>query len=171
MEFLVVSKRKLKVILDKSEVEKYCLSDFSSGDSVELRKRLAEVLLEAKRRVDFDSVGERLLVSYYPTRLAGAELFVTVIGADCEKGVKLYYIFNGLKALSTACRAAEASVGESTVYLLPNGEYCLSLVYRDGAPEIVTEFSTTIPEEIASVLLAHSRRLDTDNAVSVFAKL
>ena len=79
MEFLLVCKTKLKIILDREEVERYRLADFTSEQSVELRQRLAEILNEAEERVGFHTEGERLLVSYYPTRLAGAELFVTVV--------------------------------------------------------------------------------------------
>ena len=93
MEFLVVSKTKLKIILDKAEVEKYRLSDFSSGESVELKRRLRSILDEARARVGFESGTDRLLVSYYPTRLSGAELFVTVLGTADGASEPICYIF------------------------------------------------------------------------------
>ena len=125
MEFLLVCKTKLKIILDREEVERYRLSDFTSEQSVELRQRLAEILEEAKSRVGFSSAGERLLVSYYPTRLSGAELFVTVVSDRTEESS--YYIFPTLEAI---CRAASAAdyTGESRAYLLSSGEYCIELI-------------------------------------------
>ena len=85
MEFLLVCKTKLKIVLGRDEVERYRLSDFISEESPELRERLSEILREAEKRVGFHTDGERLLVSYYPTRLSGAELFVTVIGDAAEE--------------------------------------------------------------------------------------
>ena len=118
MEFLVVSRTKIKIILDKTEVEKYRLSDFSSGESVELRRRLHDILDEARERVGFDSGNGRLLVSYYPTRLSGAELFVTVLNAGDEASEPVYYIFESLGEISSACRAIIGRTAESRVYLL-----------------------------------------------------
>lgn len=169
MEFLVVSKRKLKIVLDKSEVDKYRLSEFSSGDSIELRKRLAEVLLEAKLRVGFDSAGERLLVSYYPTRLSGAELFITVIGAEDSSKQRSYYIFESLGDITAACRAAKDTDGESSAYLLPSGEYCLAVSRSLG--DVLSEFSSPLETDSVEPFLTHSKRLVSEGAVAIFAKI
>ena len=168
MEFLVVSKSKLKIILDKSEVDKYRLSDFSSGESRELRRRLREILSEARERVGFDSAGERILVSYYPTRLSGAELFVTVIGVSGER--VHYYIFSSFEELSRACAAAEGGA-EGALYLLPGGEYCLAVTSIDDAQNTLSEFADKENDSDIKYLLEHSRLLKKSDAVSTLALL
>ncbi len=171
LEFLVVSKTKLKIILDKDEVEKYRLSDFSSGESGELRRRLGEILEVARERVGFDAGGDRLLVSYYPTRLSGAELFVTALSTGGEVTEPVYYIFESLRDISSACRAIAGRAAESRAYLLAGEQYCLEVAYARGGIDILSEFSEPIEKRQAAYMLEHSRLLLDADAVSVFARL
>lgn len=173
LEFLLVCKTKLKIILDKEEVERYRLSDFTSSESRELRQRLSEILAEAKARVGFHAEGERLLVSYYPTRLSGAELFVTVVGAPDEDhgDAYIYYIFATLAELIRVCRAVLPARPASRVYLLPSGEYCLALAYPDGELDVASEFAEPTAGRRLSSLLSRSRLLASDDAVALFASL
>lgn len=166
MEFLLVCKTKLKIILDRDEVERYRLSDFTSEESPELRERLSEILREAEKRVGFHTEGERLLVSYYPTRLSGAELFVTVIGDAAEES--RFYVFSSLAEL---CRAASASdySGESRAYLLPSDEYCLELL-SDG-DDILSEFADATSAHKIAPLLKYARKLADTGAIDLFASL
>ena len=168
MEFLIVSKTKLKIILDRSEVEKYRLSDFSSGESRELRLRLREILSIARERVGFDTGNARLLVSYYPTRLSGAELFVTVVGA--LEGRPRYYIFPSLDELTRACAAADGG-SDSSLYLLPSGEYCLAVSGVECEYDLFSEFADEESEGSIHPLLKHSRLLRKTDAVSTLASL
>ena len=168
MEFLVVNRSKLKIILEKSEVERYRLSDFSSGESKELRRRIREILSVAKERVGFESSGERLLVSYYPTRLSGAELFVTVVGGAEERCS--YYIFSSLDELTRACYAAESET-DGSLYLLPDGEYCLAVISGDGGESILSEFANEENEGSIKPLLLRSRLLKKTGAVTALASL
>ncbi len=170
MEFLLVCKTKLKIILDKEETERYRLSDFTSAESRELRQRLSEILSEAKARVGFLSEGKRLLVSYYPTRLSGAELFVTAID-DSVPHERQYYVFGSLGELSRACRAIGDRIVESSAYLLPSGEYCLALSYPDGVLDVVSEFAEPTSAHRLSPLLSRSRCLTSEDAVALFARL
>lgn len=173
LEFLLVCKTKLKVILDREEVEHYRLSDFTSSESRELRQRLSEILSEAEARVGFHAEGERLLVSYYPTRLAGAELFVTVVRAsDKDHGdAYIYYIFDTLAELCRVCRAVLPARPASRVYLLPGGEYCLALSYPDGEPDVASEFAEPTSGHHISSILSRSRILASDDAATLFAGL
>ena len=169
MEFLVVSRTKLKIVLDRSEVEKYRLSDFSSGESSELRSRLGEILKEAKTRVGFDSRGERLLVSYYPTRLAGAEIFVTVIGVG---GLATrYYIFGSLDELARACAAANAPDIDGALYLLPSGEYCLAVHISEDQRDVLSEFADAGNESTNRLILSRARLIKDSGAVGLLASM
>ena len=165
MEFLLVCKTKLKIVLDREEVERYRLADFTSEQSVELRQRLAEILNEAEERVGFSSAGERLLVSYYPTRLAGAELFVTMVSDRTEES--RFYIF---PTLGEICRAAAATDyrGDSRAYLLPEGEYCLELLSDD---DILSEFADATPTHKIAPLLKYAKKLADTGAIDLFAAL
>lgn len=171
LEFLVVSKTKLKIILDKEEAQRYRLSDFSSSESGELRRRLRDILDVAKERVGFDSGGDRLLVSYYPTRLSGAELFVTVIGRGEDVSEPVYYVFETLRDISCACRAIDGRATESRAYLLAGEEYCLEVSYARGGIDVLSEFSQPLEKRQAAYILEHSRLLLSSDAVSVFARL
>ena len=166
MEFLLVCKTKLKIVLDKEEVERYRLSDFTSEESPELRERLSEILLEAEERVGFRTDGERLLDSYYPTRLSGAELFVTVLGSTAEESS--FYVFPSLTDLCRAASAADYS-GESRAYLLPSGEYCIELpTYADT---VLSEFADPTPAGKIKPILKYSKKLADAGALSLFASL
>ena len=166
MEFLLVCKTKLKIVLDKDEVDRYRLTDFTSEQSQELRQRLSEILRQAEERVGFRTEGERLLVSYYPTRLSGAELFVTVLSETATE--RSFYVFS---TLSDLCRAAHATdyAGESRAYLLPGGEYCLELLSDGDA--VLSEFAESIPDRKIIPLLKYSRRLTDTDAVKLFASI
>ena len=166
MEFLLVCKTKLKIVLDKDEVDRYRLADFTSEQSQELRQRLSEILRQAEERVGFRTEGERLLVSYYPTRLSGAELFVTVLSETATE--RSFYVFS---TLSDLCRAAHATdyAGESRAYLLPGGEYCLELLSDGDA--VLSEFAESIPDRKIIPLLKYSRRLANTDAVKLFASI
>ena len=166
MEFLLVCKTKLKIVLDKEEVERYHLSEFTSEQSRELRARLSEILSQAEERVGFHTEGERLLVSYYPTRLSGAELFVTVVSAAKEDSS--FYVFS---TLSDLCRAAAATdySGESRAYLLPGGEYCLELLSEGDA--VLSEFAELTPARKITPLLKYGKKLADSDAVRLFALL
>ena len=168
MEFLLVCKTKLKVILDREEVERYRLSDFTSSESRELRQRLSEILSEAEARVGFHAEGERLLVSYYPTRLAGAELFVTVVGVPESR--PRYYIFPSLDELSRACAAADGRV-DGSLYLLPSGEYCLAVSTAELECDVFSEFADEEAAGSIAPLLKHSRLIKKADAVSTLASL
>lgn len=164
LEFLVVSKNKLKIVFDRAENEKYRLSDFSSGESTELRRRLSEILAEARARVGFNADGERLLVSYYPTRLAGAELFVTVVRASEE--ATHYYVFDSLDTLTRACALCSGEGG--MLYLLPSGEYCISL---RSESVVLSEFGEKKEERSISPIIDRSRLLKKTDAVATLASL
>lgn len=166
MEFLLVCKTKLKIVLDKDEVDRYHLSDFISEESQELRQRLSEILQKAEERVGFRTEGERLLVSYYPTRLSGAELFVTVLGdakTECS-----FYVFSSLSELCRAALATDYS-GESRAYLLPGGEYCLELL--SGEDTVLSEFAEPTPPGKITPVLKYARKLTDADAVRLFASL
>ena len=169
LEFLLVCKTKLKIILDKEETERYRLSEFTSSESRELRQRLSEILAEAEAKVGFHAEGERLLVSYYPTRLSGAELFVTVVEATGDAYV--YYLLDDLRALVRVCRAVLPANPESRVYLLPSGSYCLALSYPDGELDVASEFAEPISGSRVPSLISHSRCLASEDAAALFARL
>ena len=166
MEFLLVCKTKLKIVLDKDEVDRYRLADFTSEQSQELRQRLSEILRQAEERVGFRTEGERLLVSYYPTRLSGAELFVTVLSETATE--RSFYVFS---TLSDLCRAAHATdyAGESRAYLLPGGEYCLELL--SGEDTVLSEFVDPTPISKITPILKYARKLTDADAVRLFASL
>ena len=168
MEFLLVCKTKLKIVLDKEEAAHYRLSDFPTEGAVELRKRLSEILKKAEERVGFSTEGKRLLVSYYPTRLAGAELFVTVVGVPESR--PRYYIFPSLDELSRACAAADGRV-DGSLYLLSGGEYCLAVSTAELECDIFSEFADEEAEGSIAPLLKHSRLIKKADAVSTLASL
>jgi hypothetical protein len=164
LEFLLVSKTKLKIILDREETERYRLAELASGESPEIKQRLSEILLEAERRVGFSSNGARILVSYYPTRLSGAELFVTVVRASEE--VTRYYVFDSLDRITHAC--ALCGSGDGRLYLLPSGEYCLAV---RSESLVFSEFGDEEDERSIASLIDRARLLKKTDAVATLAAL
>lgn len=168
MEFLVVSKTKLKAILDKEDMIKYKLDAMASGsDSMTTRRAFREILAVATEEVGFDTESDKVLIQLYPSRDGGGELFVTKLGslprndmraiADSNNvtmltNVSRLYKFENLDMLILAARSVHSRDIPSEAYYV-NGSYFLRAEEKcvsGGLSEIsrLSEFAERIPEKL-----------------------
>ncbi|MBQ8907977.1 MAG: adaptor protein MecA [Clostridia bacterium] len=78
MDLIRISDDKLKVILDKRDMQEYALSNENLDyDNEDTRRALWEILDEAKRRLGFNAAENRILVQAYPDKKGGCEIYVT----------------------------------------------------------------------------------------------
>ncbi len=83
MELLRIGERKLKVMLNASDMEKYHLTrDTIDYDNTETRSAVWQILDEAKHKTGFDAGPEKIFVQVYPGKSGGCEMYVTKIGEE-----------------------------------------------------------------------------------------
>ena len=76
MEFLVVSKSKLKIMMSRDDMKKYGIDgEDIDYDNPKIRRSFWKILDEAKERCGFEASGDKVLIQYYPSK-DGGEIFV-----------------------------------------------------------------------------------------------
>ena len=91
MEWIRISKNKLKIMLSAEDARHYEL-DCEAADLGELVTRTAfhEILSDVKMQTDFDASEDKIYIQMYPSKGGGCELFVTKMGlllSDEEKEI------------------------------------------------------------------------------------
>ena len=144
MELILITGRKLKIMLTAADMENYRLDCGNMDyDNTETRRAFRSILDEAGRRTGFDAASDKVMIEVYPCKSGGCELFVTKLarksGADII-GVSeiLYgiYIFEELEKLLRVCRLLSESGfdGRADAYSYenggPRGKYYLVLFGR-----------------------------------------
>ena len=82
MELILISDKKLKVMLSASDMQKYELdNDTIDYDNTETRRAFWQILDEAKHKTGFDAASEKVFIQVYPSRGGGCEMYVTKLGA------------------------------------------------------------------------------------------
>lgn len=78
MELIVISDRKLKIMLTEPDMAKYELQPNTAdyGD-LHTRAALRHIFEDAQAEIGFETQGERLFVQLYTSRNGGCEIFVT----------------------------------------------------------------------------------------------
>ena len=80
MELIVISEEKMKIILDKEDMEKMNISaDELDYNKTDTKRVLWEILSHAKRTQGFDTDNSKLFVQVFPSLDGGCELFVTKV--------------------------------------------------------------------------------------------
>lgn len=81
MEVLKISEGKLKIMLTKSDMQKFGLNcaDIDYNDQ-KTKKSFFEILDLVKSTHGFDTEGDKVLIQFYPSKDGGCELFVTKLG-------------------------------------------------------------------------------------------
>ena len=81
MEFILINESKLKVMLDKSDLEEFDISaerlDYSN---TETKRMFWDIIGRAKKNVGFECDGVRVLVQLYTSKDGSCELFVSKVG-------------------------------------------------------------------------------------------
>lgn len=112
MEHILISPGKLKLMLTKSDLDRYDL-DCEAMDSEDTLTRQAfrELLADVKRVSGFDAADDKVFIQLYPSRDGGAEIYITKLSPRQEEKsrkddtIKLtgVYRFDSMEALLTVC--------------------------------------------------------------------
>lgn len=150
MELIMISDKKMKIMLTEKELYRYNLdSENFSMENEAQRHAFRRVLSDACKQGGFESKSARLMVQMYPGKKGGCEIFVTRMdGGECDgKKASLLspislsvdycetqddaacYSFERFSHLNTVCRQLLISgfTGNSNAYISSDGTYYLVL--------------------------------------------
>ena len=191
VEFLVVSKTKLKAILDKEDMIKYKLDGAESGaDSITSRRAFREILAVATEEVGFDTEKDKVLIQLYPSRDGGGELFVTKLGSISKTDMRAIagsesvtmltnisrlFRFDDLEGLIFCAKSIGGSDIPSTAYYI-DGAYFLHAQEKctaGGISELsrISEFAERLPEKLVPYVKEQGRAIFTESAIEKLAAL
>ncbi|GEM_PF-1323929 len=189
MQFLIISEHKMKITLQKADMEKYGIGvDTVDYDTPKCRRIFWQILDEAKQKKNFDVGEERVLLQMYPKPDGGGELFVTKLGKMAPSGVKkieesdrvttlknerLTYRFPDGLSLSEAARAVSAFGGrvESDVYLDEDGGYYLTILERPEGKSrylCLCEYGDAVPKCLEGYVFEHTTKLTDKNGIETY---
>ena len=200
MELILITGKKLKIMLSAADMENYRLDCGNLDyDNTETRRAFWSILDEAKHRTGFDAAADRVMIQVYPGKGGGCEMFVTKLserrGSNVisisgspvpETGTETLcgiYRFSGLEDLLGACRILDEAGfdGKSDVYASEEtprcggGKYYLMLYCRRREPgrfSFIGEYGTPCRGgQYEFYIKEHSRPVCTGSAVSVLGRL
>lgn len=117
MEHILISPGKLKLMLTKSDLDKYNLDCAAlEGEHTHTRRAFRALLSDVKRVAGFDAASDKVFIQLYPSRDGGAEIYITRLMAAADshtaqnkRTVTEVYRFPSMSALLAACSHADAS--------------------------------------------------------------
>lgn len=77
MELILISKSKLKIMLDEKDMKEYNIGDETDCARAETRRAIRTILDRAKDQIGFNTEGVEIFVQLYTSKSGGCELFVT----------------------------------------------------------------------------------------------
>ena len=193
MEHIIISPGKLKLMLTKSDLDKYAL-DAASMDSEDTLTRQAfrTLLADVKRVSGFDTSNDKVFIQLYPSRDGGAEMYITRLttpeqSTQTDAAVKItgVYKFASLSLMLEACSKIRSTAmpnsssawHEGSEYYLITEE-CLS--YKEfvdtknkgGVGELLGAYSKAMTSPIAvPYVREHCECIVERDAVAVLSKL
>ena len=90
MELILISKTKLKIMLDESDMKQYEINDSTDCAEPSARKAIRSILDRARDEIGFETEGAEIFVQLYTSRHGGCELFVSKskLGVPINRGEK-----------------------------------------------------------------------------------
>ena len=200
MEWIRISKNKLKIMLSAEDARHYEL-DCKSADLEDLVTRTAfrEILSDVKRQTDFDASEDKIYIQMYPSKEGGCELFVTRMGlllSDEENGIspktvrengrlrlppraaapeRRAFCFDALSALLAVCKrvAQSTRVRESEVFRDEQARWWLLLTGKSTQRlAFAREYGREVRADLAHLYLAeHATPICPKNAVQTLSEL
>ena len=197
MEWIRISKNKLKIMLTAEDAHRYALSPESADLADTLTRRaFREILSDIKKETEFEENEDKLYIQMYPSREGGCELFVTRMGvtsesesfdippkkkkAETNKSVCLAFRFLKLANLLAVCRRllALGYIGESTAIHDDEGRFWLLLsriLYPKNAEEalaFLAEYGSRVSfPDITLRFPEHGKPICAENAVGTLGVL
>ena len=195
MELIIVSPKKIKILLSVTDMEKYKLDIDNMDYNIDkTREAIKDILNIAKQKIGFDINGEKIFIQAFPGRDGGCELYISKLGnAEAsqskftKKQINEKNIVNGkfvsLKELVNFCKRIngnEAMKNDIIYYDTYSQSYIISFQLSDGISfnteltgAIIKEFNGTYSGKHFDYS-SYSERykcLCGVNAISLFCKL
>ena len=175
MEWIKISKNKLKVMLTAEDARRYALNCTQSTHCSALtRAAFRELLSDVRRQVGFDATEDKAYIQMYPSKEGGCELFITKTEpqkecAQSEHAVRL----EALSALLALCRSlrGDPHLSQSEAWRDERGAWGLLLRYG-GAPAHLAEYGEVRDADAARTYLGeHAKRICAKDAVQTLSGL
>lgn len=188
MEFIRISKSKIKVIMTAEECQEHnIIANDGEYDNAVLRDSLPEIFKEVKRGLGFDFGTEKVLIQLYPTDGGGCEMYVTILeylsgkdrcallGADnlnTYERRRCQYRFATLEDVARALKQVRREGIDSDLYYDGSEGYYLSVCDNvfdgDGELNYLTEYGQRVPQLPRAYMIEHYMPLALGNAIDIF---
>jgi len=139
MDHIKISPDKLKLMLTKSDLDRYAIDCDTLDCETALTRHAFRALLDDVKRVSgFDARDDKVFIQLYPSRDGGAELYITRLtrredtpAPDADAGIRISSVcaFESMARLLDACAHMQSAMpGESSAW---SGEGHYYLVMED----------------------------------------
>ena len=196
MEWIRISKNKLKIMLTAEDAHRYALSPETADLADTLTRRaFREILSDIQKETEFEENENKLYIQMYPSREGGCELFVTRMGlaaeggavtlakkekAEANQNVCLAFRFQKLNSLLAVCRRLLSLryIGESEAIRDDEGKFWLLLSKivqphnAEAALAFIAEYGSRVSEPCITLCFPeHGKPICEKDAVSVLGVL
>ena len=186
MEHILISPGKLKLMLTKSDLDKYHLDTAElEGEHTHTRRAFRALLSDVKRVAGFDAAIDKVFIQLYPSRDGGAEIYITRLMPAPENTrasrqiVTEVYRFPSLSALLAACSHADAAYSprHSSAWHADDGAYYLIITeipdsQREQLCRSMRTFGHNLPYSVSSAYVSeHAKCIAEKDAIYTLASL
>ena len=197
MELILISKSKLKIMLDERDMLEYHINDDTDCAEPKAREAIRSILDRARDEVGFETEGSEIFIQLYTSKKGGCELFVSKskLPAPQERPAlkpaeegkkrgnqqsKMAFSFPSLSELISVCRelkrinlpyrSAAFADGDGRAYLMLYNVGA-SLYSRLDRLTFILEFgSRENPTSLASYISERGRAICPENAIEVLSR-
>lgn len=197
MELILISKSKLKIMLDERDMREYHINDETDCAELKAREAIRSILDRARDEVGFETEGSEIFIQLYTSKKGGCELFVSKskLPAPSERPAlkpaeeskkrnnqqsKMAFSFPSLSELISVCRelrrinlphkSSAFSDNEGKAYLILYNVGASMYARLDRLTFILEFGSRENPNTLASYISERGREICLDNAVEVLAR-
>ena len=196
MELILISKSKLKIMLDERDMLKYHINDDTDCAEPKAREAIRSILDRARDEVGFETEGSEIFIQLYTSKRGGCELFVSKskLPALPERPAlkpaeeskkknnpsKMAFSFPSLGELISVCRelkriglphkSSAFTDGEGKAYLILCNVGASVYTRLDRLTFILEFGNRENPSTLASYISEHAMAICLDNAVEVLGR-
>ena len=195
MEYILISEGKLKVMLEREDLEEWDISaDRLDYSDPEAKRVFGDILGYAKRELGFDTSGSKVLFQLYPSRDGSCELFITCIGRCSDKlstdeaskhaGMQRAYSFDCLEHLLAVCKRLVGASGfrDSSAWFDEDGVWYLTFFDTEATEELdmlplnrlsfICEYGESeAPKTLSLYLCEYGKAICQGNAIEQLGRL
>ncbi len=196
MELILISKSKLKIMLDERDMLEYHINDETDCAELKAREGIRNILDRARDEVGFETEGAEIFIQLYTSKKGGCELFVSKNklpaipertsakkeddGKKKNSQTKMAFSFPTVNELIAVCRelkrmnapykSAAFADGDGRAYLMLYN-VGQSLYSRLDRLTFILEFGNREnPTTLSSYIVERCRTVCSDGAIQVLSR-